>query len=147
LPGSAAIAVFFVSACAYAWAYLDRGADAVGLPIAALVRDLSSGVCFAAALIVVSVPGREFLRRPLSVRFFDILAPYAYAAYLTHDLVLRYLKIFLVAEFDLSRGPLFLAACALALPAVGATAWLVHRFVERPFLPRSGAAYVSPRIP
>jgi peptidoglycan/LPS O-acetylase OafA/YrhL len=137
LSGSASLAVIFVASCAFVWAYLNAGRDEGGLPIAALVRDLSSGTVAAAALIVLSVPGREFLKRPLSARVFALLAPYAYAAYLAHDIFLRFLKTFLVAEFGLSRGPLFLAMLAAALPVVGAAAWLLHRFAERPFLPKT----------
>lgn len=133
LPGSLALVVIFLSCCAFLWAYLHR-ADDIGLPFVALVRDLSSGLGGAAALVVLSVPGRDMLRRVLSHPAFGVMAPFAYAAYLSHDILLRYIHGIMTSQFGLSHGGLFVAMVAVAFPLVAAVSWLLHVLVERPFL-------------
>ncbi len=133
LPGSLALAVLFLCCCAFVWAYLHR-ADDTGLPFIALVRDLSSGLGGAAALVVFSVPGRDALRKVFSHPLFIILAPYTYAAYLTHDIVLRYVHGFVTSRLDLSHGALFVVMVSIALPLIAIVSWIVHAVVERPFL-------------
>jgi peptidoglycan/LPS O-acetylase OafA/YrhL len=133
LPGSLALAVIFLSCCAFLWAFFHR-ADGTGLPFVALVRDLSSALGGAAGLVVLSVPGRDALRRLLGHPMFGVMAPYAYAIYLSHDILLRYIQIIVSSRFGLSHGGLFIAMVIVAVPVVGTASWLLHRLVERPFL-------------
>lgn len=133
LPGSLSLAAIFMSCCAFAWAYLHR-ADDTGLPFVALVQDLSSGMGGAAALVVLSVPGRDALRRVLSHPVFGFMAPFAYAAYLSHDILLRHIHAVLTSRFDLSHGALFVAMLVAAVPVIGFASWLLHVLIERPFL-------------
>jgi peptidoglycan/LPS O-acetylase OafA/YrhL len=133
LSGSLALAVLFFCCCAFLWAYLHR-MDDVGLPFVMLVRDLSSGLGGAAALVVLSVPGRDALRTFLSHPLFGRLAPLSYAAYLSHDILLRYTHEILVGRFGLSHAALFFAMVAVAVPVIAAVSWLLHALIERPFL-------------
>lgn len=133
LPGSLALAVFFVSCCAFAWAHVNRAAD-TGLPFVTLIRDLASGVGAAAALVVLSVPGRDAVRSFLSHSAFGALAPYAYAAYLSHDIVLRHVHGLLTSRTDFSYGALFPSMLVLAFPVIAVVSWVLHVLVERPFL-------------
>lgn len=128
------LATMAASSVVFAWAYAHRAGD-VGLPFAALARDLSSGAFGAAAIVWASLSGaRSPARSALEHRAFAVLAPLMYAAYMAHDVLLRYVTVSL-QHAGLDFGfPLFASVLAIGLPVVAVASVALHAALEKPLL-------------